>query len=396
MHFLPDCNSAIRNFRRGVSLHGHTQHSQESLGFINRHIDALPIVSQVARHALARYRRDHGEDLDFNRAYWTAPLSACDAHELERKQIEDALGLEGIVSLTDHDNINGPMELRGSESGEVIISLEWTVPYGAAYFHLGVHNLPPARARELTARLLGYTGSPDEKQLPALLDELDRIPEVLLVLNHPLWEMEPIGKAALAEMLHSFVRRYGRYLQALEVSGLRPWPENAKVLEMAAELGVPVISGGDRHGWEASTMLNLTRARDFAEFVAEIRRDGVSEIAVMPDYQQPFGLRMMQVAWDVLREYPNHPRGRAHWTDRVFFKWFDGTVRPLSGCFQKGELKELRLLTGAMRQLELQPWRSLVHAAWSLQSGKDAVPNSRQRLRPVARPAFSGGEGNAA
>ncbi len=396
LHFLPNCNNALSNFHRGVSLHGHTHHSRESLGFLNRHIDTLPVVAQVTRHALARYRKDHGENLDFGRAYWTAPLSAREALDLERKQIERALGLEGLVSLTDHDNIDGPMELWSNEDGKVIISLEWTVPYGRAYFHLGVHNLPPAQAREITGRLLAYTASPDENQLPDLLGALDRIPDVLLVLNHPLWEMEPIGKTALDDMLYSFVRRYGRYLHALEVSGLRPWRENRRVLEMAEELGMPVVSGGDRHGWEANTMVNITRSRDFAEFVAEIRRDGVSEIVVMPAYQQPFGLRMMQVAWDVLREYPSHPCGRAHWSDRVFFEWFDGTVRPLSRCFKKGIPKELEFLTAAMRRLEEQPWRSAIRAAWSWQEGKDSVAKRAERLYPAPRPAFSSGEGNVA
>ena len=47
--------------------------------------------------------RDTGgitEALDFNRAYWTAPLTAAGAHDLERQHIEDVLGLEGVVSLT--------------------------------------------------------------------------------------------------------------------------------------------------------------------------------------------------------------------------------------------------------------------------------------------------------
>src|ERR1044071_5719507 len=132
-----------------------------------------------------------------------------------------------------------------------------SVPYGAAYFHLGVHNLPPGHARNLTKRLLAFTQSPQEGQLAGLLATLDEIPEVLVVLNHPFWEMEPIGNAALLGMLHSFIRSYGSYIHALEVNGLRPWRENQRVLEMAEDLGMPVVSGGDRHGWEPNTMLNL-------------------------------------------------------------------------------------------------------------------------------------------
>src|ERR1043166_4724919 len=147
LHFVPACNSTIRNFRRGISLHGHTQHSRESLGFANHHIDTIPIVAQIARHALARYRRRHREDLDFNRLYWTAPLSACNAHDLERKQIEESIGLEGIVSLTDHDNIDGPMELQRDGKHETAISLEWTVPYGPAYFHRSEEHTSELQSR---------------------------------------------------------------------------------------------------------------------------------------------------------------------------------------------------------------------------------------------------------
>lgn len=82
LHFLTACNHTVRNFRRGVSLHGHTQHSRESLGFIEHYIDAVPVVAQITRHALARYQRDHGKELDFNRAFWTAPLTAGEVHDL--------------------------------------------------------------------------------------------------------------------------------------------------------------------------------------------------------------------------------------------------------------------------------------------------------------------------
>jgi len=396
LHFLPTCNKTLSNFRRGISLHGHTQLSREGLGFINHHIDTVPIVAQIARHALARYRRDHGEELDFNRAFWTAPLSPRDARDLERKQIERALGLEGIVSLTDHDDIGGAMEWQGAEEREPVISLEWTLPYGPISFHLGVHNLPRTRARELTAQLLFYTAEPNENQLHELLAMLDRLPTVLLVLNHPFWREGAVSDVTWHEILHSFLRSYCPYIHALEVSGLRPWPENLKVLQLAEGLSMPVISGGDRHGCEASTMLNLTRAESFSEFVAEIRQDGRSDIIIMPRYQQPFGLRMMQVAWDVLRDYPAHPCGRRCWEDRVFFECDDGAVRPLSLCFENGIPQELRFLVGAMMQLEQQPWHTLLHAAWTLQATGVGVRTQRETRKPTARAAFPGGERSVA
>ena len=395
LHFLPTCNKSFKDYRCGISLHGHTNLSQEGLGFVNHHIDTVPIVAHIARHALARYRREHGEDLDFNRAYWTAPLSPSEAHELERKQIENALGLEGIVSLTDHDTIGDALEWQGEEERETVISLEWTLPYGPISFHFGVHNLPRTKAREITRQLLSYTEQPDENQLPELLAMLDRIPTVLLVLNHPFWGEEFVGSAIRHEMLLTFVRHYGAYIHALEVSGLRPWSENLQALQLAEGLCMPVISGGDRHGLEASTMLNLTRAESFSEFVAEIRQEGRSNIVVMPSYQQPFGLRMMQVAWDILRDYPAHPGGRRCWTDRVFFECDDGAVRPLSRCFKDGLPKELRLLVGAMMRLEQQPWHTLLRAAWTLHTGLGAAAQ-RETRKPAARPSFPGSERSVA
>jgi hypothetical protein len=396
LHFLPASNRTFRNFRRGISLHGHTQHSRESLGFISGHIDTVPVVAQLARNAMARYRNDYGEEVDFNRAFWTAPLSPDDAIRLERRQIEDVLGLQGSVSLTDHDNIDGAMELPVDETGESVVSLEWTLPYGPVRFHLGVHNLPRAKARELARRLFAYTALPDESQLPALLATFEAIPEVLLVLNHPFWADQSVGRLTQHQTLHSFLRSYGGYIHALEVSGIRSWPENQEVLDLAERISMPVVSGGDRHGWEPSTMLNLTTCRSFAEFVQEIRQDGRSEIAVMPGYQQPFGLRMMHVAWDLLRYYPSHPVERQHWADRIFFEWKDGSVKPLSRCFKKCVAKELQLMVAVMMHLEQQPWHTLLYAAWSLRGAAGRVPSRRDTRTPAPRPVLPGGERSVA
>jgi len=256
--------------------------------------------------------------------------------------------------------------------------------------------LPRTMAHDLTAQLLSYTAEPEESLLPELLAMLDQIPTLLLVLNHPFWGEEVVADLTRRQILHSFLRGYGAYIHALEVSGLRPWPENQKVLQLAEGLNMPLISGGDRHGCEASTMLNLTSAESFSEFVAEIRQDGRSEIIVMPSYQQPFGLRMMQVAWDILRDYPAHSCGRRYWADRIFFECDDGTVRPLSLCFADGIPQELRLLVGAMMQLEQQPWHTLLHVAWTLQAKGSALPSQRETRKPAARAAFPGSERSVA
>jgi hypothetical protein len=99
------------------------------------------------------------------------------------------LGLEAIVSITDHDSINANLEIRRDVRKETApISLEWTVPFENAFFHIGVHNLPSVRADVITEGLLEYTYSKcgaDNKRLHELFAMLNELPEVLIVLNHP-------------------------------------------------------------------------------------------------------------------------------------------------------------------------------------------------------------------
>jgi hypothetical protein len=97
---LHDC------FRTAVSLHSHTLHSRESLDFIGRATADTPWLSGAIRKQMEKYRALKGRDVDLSRAWWTPPLSALQAWRLEKSQIENSLGLDALVSLTDHDNID--------------------------------------------------------------------------------------------------------------------------------------------------------------------------------------------------------------------------------------------------------------------------------------------------
>lgn len=361
---LPADGNVIRKFDFGVSLHGHTNHSRENLGFIERFVEGKPILVALTRDALRRYREMHGKKLDFSRAYWTAPISPLQAYEIEKGQIEDALDLASMVSLTDHDDIEAGMCLHSNDPRHIPVSLEWTIPFPPAYLHVGVHNLPPAQAREIMSELASYTAAPEESRLASLFEHLDHFPGTLVVLNHPLWEMEPIGERAVRDMVRTFLARYGRWIHALEVNGMRPWPENRLVLEMAQNLNYPVVSGGDRHGCEPSAMLNLTNASTFAEFVSEVRKGAASEIVTMPQYREPYNLRVMQVVWDVLRNDRDLAGEERRWTERVFFELVDGAPKPLSQCW-KGEPTELKLMTGFTMALEARPLRAALRMAFA-------------------------------
>jgi hypothetical protein len=79
--------------------------------------------------------------VDFWKGYWTPPLPPLSAFQLEREQIENELGLNPLISLTDHDSIEAPMLLRVvPEARRVPVSLEWTLPFHDTILHLGIHN----------------------------------------------------------------------------------------------------------------------------------------------------------------------------------------------------------------------------------------------------------------
>jgi hypothetical protein len=331
-----DLASLARRSRTAVSMHCHTLHSKEVLDFIPHYAARIPVVSALFESESRRYAARHGRPLDFARAWWTPPVSARTVFDEEARQIEERLGLRPLVSITDHDSIEAPVHLQVLDLPQrVPVSLEWTVPFGVAYFHLGVHNLPAERAAEMSRELLGYTGRPQGHSLADLLALLDETPGVLVVLNHPHWDIECIGTERHEAALKQFFAAHGARLHALEVNGFRPWRENELTIRTARELGLPLVSGGDRHGCQANTALNVTRAGSFEEFVEEVRA-GVSEVVLLPAYREPMAARMLEAAGEILREYPHYPEGRQRWTNRIFLKSVDGEVRPLSDFWPAG------------------------------------------------------------
>lgn len=313
-HFC-DESSLDKRYLSAVSLHSHTNRSKESLRFIPEFTQRHPWL----HWALERQARKSTIPVDLVKAYWTPPLPPRAAFELEKNQIELVLGLGGLVSLTDHDTIEAPTLLRTvADSKEVPLALEWSVPFGGAIFHLGVHNLPSRRALELVAKLNAYTQTPSDSRLTELVAMLDEYPDVLIVFNHPLWDLGGLGPQRYREILNQFLCRNVRYLHALELNATRSRRENHGVIKLAARWERPLISGGDRHGCEPSAALNVTRAESFCEFVHEIRIDQRSHILVMPQYEESLSIRTLQAVLDVIREYPEHAPGCRRWDDRVF------------------------------------------------------------------------------
>ncbi len=328
---------AAQGFRAGVSLHSHTNQSMETLDFLANLGARHPVFRPLLSRLESRSQSMHGVRVDYAASYWTPPMTPRLAFDLETRQIED-LDVAAMVSLTDHDNINAPMLLRTVASARQIpVSVEWSAPYGGVQsFHLGVHNLPSARARAWMATLEDFTANPDDARLTEILAALNKEPNVLVVFNHPLWDLYLIGQEKHEFLVGEFLQKNGAWLHALELNGLRDWDENRAVRRLAEKWNMLLISGGDRHGVEPNANINLTNAAGFTEFVHEIRRQRKSNVLFMPQYAEPWKHRILRSTLDAIRDYPEFPQGSRTWDERAYHPDAHGVVRPLSELWPKG------------------------------------------------------------
>ena len=354
----------VSQFSTAVSLHGHTNRSRESLYFISEFASKRAILRWALSQKDRKAQRESAIKLDFFKAYWTPPLSPLEAFQVERKQIEEGLGLKSLISLTDHDNIEAPLLLRVvPEARRIPVSIEWSIPFEQTVFHLGVHNLPTAKAELWVQRMAAYTERPSVSELWDLLFALCNIPQVLLVFNHPLWDLPHVGQAIHIRAVKSLLQKANPFLHAFELGGLRTAKENRAVIELAKAYDRPVIAGGDRHGCEPSALLNLTTATSFSEFVEEVR-NGHSHLLAMPQYSDCTHLRVYHTLLDVIRHYPDHPLGLRNWDERVHHPDSQGVLRPLSALWQKPP-GFVSLTFNLLRMAEAEPMRRTLRFAFN-------------------------------
>ncbi len=359
--------NAARGFRTGVSLHSHTNQSKETLDFLanigNQYPAIRPLLSRLER----RSESNHGLRVNYSAAYWTPPLTPKLAFDLESQQIEK-LDIASMVSITDHDNIKAPMLLRSVPSARQIpVSVEWTVPYGGLQsFHLGIHNLPSARATEWMDTLANFTANPDNTRLHEILVALHDEPNVLVVFNHPMWDLYLVGREKHEFLVNEFLLKYGAYFHALELNGLRHWNENRSVRRLAEKWNMLLLSGGDRHGVEPNANINLTQATSFTEFVHEIRREKKSNMLFMPQYAEPWKHRILQSTIDAIRDYPEFPVGSRTWDERVYHPDANGVDRPLRELWPSGSPPPIMVWGIAMvKLLGKGPVSGGLRIAWS-------------------------------
>lgn len=357
--------SISEEFRSGVSLHSHTMYSEESLDFLAPYMARVPWLGREIERHQTEYNCKNSTHLDFGQAFWTTPLAPRQAYRLEEKQIQRKFQLPALISITDHDDIRAGTMLRVLERfRSAPVSTEWTVPFGPTFFHLGLHNVPVNDATGIVAELTRFTAVPSDEKLAGLLEMLNAYPDLLIVLNHPLWDEKGIGMSNHGRVLARLLERYGRHFHALELNGLRSWTENKHVIGLGTQTDLPVISGGDRHGREPNAILNLSRAANFIEFVHEVRHRRLSHVVFMPQYREPLKLRILQTVIDILREYPENFQGRRSWADRVFYRDPVGAAPvPLASIWNGKGPGIVRLFMTAMRLLEWRGVRSALRFA---------------------------------
>ncbi len=385
-----------KNAATGVSLHCHTEFSKEMLDFVPHYAKKLPIISFFWERERKSYLEREGRPLDFTTAYWSPPLNSTDVYNIEKKQINDT-GLNALVSLTDHDEIEGNRLVnRTVDTSKAPVSFEWTVPFLFGFFHLGIHNLPEDRADDLTRDLLSYSFSeadePDNDRLHELFNMLNQIPEVLVVLNHPIWDIELVGEERHAVLLRKFVAEHGKWIHALEINGFRSWSENKRVIEMAESLGFPIVTGGDRHGCKPNTVLNLSNKSTFSEFVEEIRVSKHSDVVLMPEYLHPLHSRQLESFSEILSHYPDFPTDRQRWFDRIYFDVGDekGLVSLSDHGWIKGGPAWVRAAIWTLGFLGSPKLRPVFRVA---RKKRDRVPRhiSETRIRIAETPEISTG-----
>jgi hypothetical protein len=362
---------AADGFAAGVSLHSHTNQSHETLDFIAELSTEWGFLQPFMRWCEARCLRTSRIRPDYARAYWTPPLTPRLAYDLERRQIEEKVQLPAMVSITDHDTIRAPMLLRSlAVARQIPVSVEWTVPFAATSFHLGIHNLPSATGAQWMERMEAFTaiapaGRP-ARMLTEMLAELDEIPGVLVIFNHPLWDLYRIGREKHRFLVNEFLAVNGQFCHAVELNGLRDWDENREVETLAKQWNQIPISGGDRHGVEPNANVNLTRATSFTEFVHEVRRERKSHVLFMPQYAEPWKHRILNSTLDAIRNYPEFPEGSKRWDERVFHPDAEGNMQPLSAIWNEGHAPGyLGAIVAAVRMMGSRPVSSGLRLAWN-------------------------------
>ena len=281
-----ECSHPEREFGYAVSLHNHSCHSVEKLAALNQ-VVKLAFMRPLSGVLQRAFGLEGVDGLNYAEITFNPPYTPADVYQMESAAAA-YWGFNGVhLTITDHDEFAGSLALlrgRPELNGRIAIGEEVSVWYQGHLFHLGVSGVPESEIDETHLRIQSAArdGRHDE------LFETLASSGCLVVLNHPLvfWGQGP-ERLPLTDLL----TRYGWAIHALEVNGMRRREENARVLELACQWRKPVVGGGDSHLLVPSSILSLSQAASFADFIAEVK-DGHSVPFVTPDYFAPLNWKL--------------------------------------------------------------------------------------------------------
>jgi hypothetical protein len=276
-----ECPHPDREFGYAVSLHNHSRHSVEKLAALN-HVVKKSFMRPLSGILQKSFGLGGVSNLNYADVTFNPPYTPEDVYEMEAAAAA-AWGFQGVhLAITDHHEFAGNLDLlrgRPDLNGRVAVSEELSLWFQGHLFHLGICHLPESGAEETHTKLQAAArgGRYDE------LFETLAASGCLVIFNHPLLPWGPEAKIIPATEL---LCRYGWAIHALEINGMRPREENDRVLELARQWRKPVVGGGDSHLLVASSVISLSRAATFQDFIAEVK-DGRAVPFVTPNYFAP-------------------------------------------------------------------------------------------------------------
>jgi hypothetical protein len=276
-----ECPYPDREFGYAVSLHNHSCHSVEKLAALN-HVVKKAFMRPWSGILQNSFGLGGVSDLNYADITFNPPYTPEDVYQMEAAAAAK-WGYDGVhFTITDHDEFAGNLALlhcRPDLNGRIAVSEELSLWFEGHLFHLGVCHLPESGAEETHTQIQSAARGRRYGELFEIL----AASRCLVVLNHPLVAWVPGAQAIPAAQLLS---RYGGAIHALEVNGMRPREENDRVLELARHWRKPVVGGGDSHLLVASSVISLSRATTFQDFIAEVK-DGHAVPFVTPEYFAP-------------------------------------------------------------------------------------------------------------
>ena len=281
-----ECPYPDLEFEYAVSLHNHSRHSVEKLAALNQ-VVKLAFMRPLSGVLQTSFGLGGVSNLNYAEITFNPPYTPDDVYEMESAAVA-RWGFEGLhLTITDHDEFAGSLELlraRHDLNGRVAIGEELSLWYQGHLFHLGLSGLPESAIDETHNRIQSAArgGRHDE------LFETLAASGCLVVLNHPLVAWAP-GSETIP--ITDLLTRYGWAIHALEVNGMRRREENDRVLELARHWRKPVVGGGDSHLLVASSIVTLSQAASFKDFIAEVK-SGHAVPFVAPDYFAPLSWKL--------------------------------------------------------------------------------------------------------